>query len=111
VLVFAAAEPVPRHDDAAAEEGVVVVAGGEVGTIVGAEQRTDDGAAVRVEIGGDARPVERGDAGSAFAKGSADRGEGGWVILALPAGARSAKAGHAAASFSSSARLRATPQR
>ena len=50
VLVLAAPEAVPAHDDAAAEDAVGSVARGERGAVVGRKLAADDRAAVRVEF-------------------------------------------------------------
>jgi hypothetical protein len=62
VLVFAASVAVARHDDPAAKDPRRVVGGRELAALLGRDQRTDHGAAVAVEIGGDDLPVEECDA-------------------------------------------------
>ena len=61
VLVLTTPEAVPGHDDAAAEGRLVVVGCGERGTCLGPQQRPGGGAAEGVEVGADARPIERRD--------------------------------------------------
>jgi hypothetical protein len=53
---------VARHDDPAAKDPRRVVGGRELAALLGRDQRTDHGAAVAVEIGGDDLPVEECDA-------------------------------------------------
>lgn len=98
VLVFAAAEAVPRHDDAAAMPRVVVVEPGERLAFLRGQQPRQDRAAAGVEVLRDPVPVERSDAldDAGFAR-SCDGGREPCV--------------HALASRSSSARLRSAPQR
>ena len=63
IFVFAAAEAVAPHHDAAAEMLVVRIERRQRGAFVRRQQSLQDGAALRVEIGGRLRPVDGIDAG------------------------------------------------
>src|SRR5262245_21718834 len=63
VFILALAEAVARHDDPAAEARIVVVAVDQLRAGFGREQRPGRGAAMLVELGRDALPVNSGGPG------------------------------------------------
>jgi hypothetical protein len=69
IFVFAAAEPVARHDNAGAEEAVIGVERGKGAAIAGRENGREHGAALLVEFGEDVGPVERIDHRDTLAAG------------------------------------------
>jgi len=80
VFVLAAAETVAAHDDAAAVAVLVVVAGRQRLALRGREQAGDHGVAARVQVGGDAGPVQ----GVELAHGKSGAGSR-WISSLPPA--------------------------
>ncbi len=92
VLVLTAPEAVAGHDHLAAEAGGLAIEAGHIRALGGGEQARDHRRAPGVEIALDARPVEARDA------------------IPEAGGLQGSERAHAAASRSSRARLRSTPQ-
>src|SRR5579872_1744893 len=74
IFVFAAAKAMTAHYDSAAKQMIVGIEHGERAAFFSREQALQDGATLRIEIGGHLSPIDRCDAGGNIRLGSKNNG-------------------------------------